>query len=51
MTEDEKVGLHHQLDIHEFEPSPGVHDEQQSLVCCSPWGSQRVRHDGATELN
>ena len=24
---------------------------QVSLVCCSPWGRQRVRHNWATELN
>ena len=37
MTEDEMVGQHHQLDGHEFERTPGVGDEQESLVCCSPW--------------
>ena len=26
-------------------------DGQWSLVCCSPWGSRRVRHDWATDLN
>ena len=50
-TEDEVVGWHHQLDGHEFELNsrswwwtgrPGV---LQSM------GSQRVRHDWATELN
>ena len=29
----------------------GVGDRQGSLACCSPRGSQRVRHDWATELN
>ena len=29
----------------------GVGDRQGGLVCCSPWGSQRVGHDWATELN
>ena len=38
MTEDEMVGWHHQLNGHEFEQAPGVHDGQGSLVCCSPWG-------------
>ena len=28
------VGLHHQLDGHEFEQAPGVGDEQGSLACC-----------------
>ena len=26
-------------------------DGQGGLVCCSSWRSQRVGHDGATELN
>ena len=30
--------------------TPGVGDGQGSLVCCSPWGLQRVRHNWATEL-
>ena len=51
MTEDEMVGWHHQLYGHEFEQAPGVGDGQGGLACFSPWGSQRVRHDWATELN
>ena len=51
MTEDEIVGWHHWLDRHEFEQAPGVGDGQGSLVCCGFMGSQRVRHDWATELN
>ena len=39
-TEDEMVGWHHQLNGHEFEQAPGVVDGQESLACCSPWGSQ-----------
>ena len=35
MTEDEMVGW---LDGHEFEQALGVGDEQESLMCCSPWG-------------
>ena len=35
MTEDERVGWHHQLDGHEFEQAPGVGDGQGSLACCS----------------
>ena len=38
MTEDEMVGLHHQLDGHEFEQAPGVGDGLGSLVCYSPCG-------------
>ena len=37
-TEDEIVGLHHQVDGHEFEQAPGVGNGQGSLACCSPWG-------------
>ena len=49
-TEDEMAGWHHRLDGQEFEWTPGVGDGQGRLVC---WfmGSQRVRHDWATELN
>ena len=36
MTEDEKVGWHHQLDGHEFQQDLGVGDGQGSLVCSSP---------------
>ena len=38
MTEDERVGWHHQLDGQEFEQAPGVGDGQGGLSCCSPWG-------------
>ena len=48
-TEDEMVGWHHWLDEHEFEQAPGVGDGQGSLACFL--GSQRIRHDWATELN
>ena len=51
MTDDEMVGWQHQLYRHEFEQTLRVGDWQGSLVCCSPWGSQKVRHDWATELN
>ena len=51
ITEGEMVRWHHWLNEHEFEEAPGVGDEQGNLACCSPWGSQRVGHDWATELN
>ena len=38
ITEDEMVGLHHQLDGHEFEQALGVGDGQGSLAGCSPRG-------------
>ena len=37
-TENEMVGLHHQLDGHEFEQTLGVGDGHGSLACYSPWG-------------
>ena len=37
VTEDEMVGLHHQLDGHEFEYALGVGDGWSSLVCWSLW--------------
>ena len=49
MAENKMVGWPHQLNGHEFEQALGVDDGQGSLACCSPWGSQRVRHDLATE--
>ena len=47
MTEDEMVAWHHWIDGCEFEQAPGVGKPGmlQSM------GSQRVRHDWATELN
>ena len=39
------IGWNHQLGGHEFEQAPGDDDGQRSLVCCTPWGSQRVGHD------
>ena len=49
MTEDEMVGWHHRLDGHEFEQAPGVGDEQESLVCFSPWGLKEL--DTTERLN
>ena len=51
MTENEMVGWHHLLKGQEFEQTLGIGDGQGSLACFSPWGSQRVGHDWATELN
>ena len=49
VTEDEMVGWHHRLNGHEFEQALGDGKGQGSLVCCSPWGWQRVGLDLATE--
>jgi len=51
MKEDEMAGWHQRLDGHEFEWTLGVGDGQGGLVCWDSRGSQRVRHDWATELN
>ena len=46
MTEDEMVGWHHRLSIHEFVQTLGDGEGQGGLVCCSQsMGSQRVGHD------
>ena len=37
-TEDEMVGWHYRLNVHEYEQDSGVGDGQGSLSCCSPWG-------------
>ena len=49
MTEDEMFGGYHLLNGHEFEKTLGDSEGQVSLACCSPKGSQRVRHDWVTE--
>ena len=36
MTENEMVGCHHQLNLHDFEKAPGKGKGQGSLSCCSP---------------
>ena len=41
-TEDEMVGWHHWLNVHEFDQAPGVAEGQVSLSCC---------HHGVTELD
>ena len=41
-TEDEMVGWHHQLDGHEFEPTPRVGDGPGGLACCGPWGPKEL---------
>ena len=48
-AENEMAGWHQRLKGHEFEQTPGDSGGQESLVCCSPWGPQKVRHDWATE--
>ena len=49
MTEDERVGWHHRLNVHEFEQAPGDGEGQRSLACCSLWGCEEL--DMTEELN
>ena len=49
MTEDEKVGWHHQLNGCEFEQTPGDDEGQGTVVCCSPGG--RRESDTTEQLN
>ena len=42
MTEDELVGLLHQLNGHGFEQTPGDGEGQGCLACCSSWGHKEL---------
>ena len=43
------VGLHHQLNGHEFEQTLGDSEGQGNLVCCSLWGHEEL--DTTKRLN
>ena len=43
------VGWHHRLNRHEFEQTSGDGEGQESLACLWSMGSQRVRHNLASE--
>ena len=47
--QDEMAGWHHRLSGHEFEQALGVSDGRPDVL--QSMGSQRVRHNWATELN
>ena len=49
VTEGEMVGWHHRFNGHEFGQTLGDSEEQGSLGCSSPGGSQWVGHDWTTE--
>ena len=49
MTEDEMVGLHHQLNGHGFGWTLAVGDGQGGLACCGLWG--RKESDTTGQLN
>ena len=51
MTEDEMAWWHHRLDGREFEWTSGVGDGQGRPGVLQFMGSQRVRHNWATEMN
>ena len=40
MTEDGMVGWHYRLNGHEFEQTLRDGEGQESLACCSPWGTR-----------
>ena len=42
MTEDERVGWHHQLSGHESEQTQGDSEGQGSLECCRPWSRKEL---------
>ena len=48
-TEDEMVGWHYQLSVHDFEQIPGDGEGQGSLACCSPRGYKEL--DTTEQLN
>ena len=49
MTEDEMVGWHHWINVHEFEEAPGDGEGQGSLASCSPWSYKEL--DKTERLN
>ena len=51
MTEDKMVGLHHQLNGHEFEQAPGDGQGQGSLACCSSRGCKASYMTGQLNNN
>ena len=42
MTEDEMVGMHHQLNGHAFEQTLRDDEGQGNLACCSLWGCKKL---------
>ena len=49
MAKDEMFGWHQRPKGHECEQALGDSEGQGSLLCCSPWRSQRVGHGLTTE--
>ena len=46
-AEHEMVGMHHRLNGHEFEQTPGDSEGQGRLARCSPWGH---KESGMTDM-
>ena len=42
MTEDEMVGWHHWLNVHELAQTQGDSKRRESLVCCYSWGHKEL---------
>ena len=42
VTEDEMVGWHHRLNVHECEQAPGVGDAKGRLTSCNPWSHKEL---------
>ena len=42
MTEDEMVGWHHWLNVHELAQTQGDSERRGSLVCCYSWGHKEL---------
>ena len=40
--QNEMVGMHHRLNVHEFGWTPGVGDGQGDLACCGSWGCKEL---------
>ena len=49
MTEDKRIGWHHQLNGHDFGQTPEDEEGQESLECCSLWDLKEV--DRTEQLN
>ena len=47
--QDKMFGWHHWLNVHWVWSPPGVGDEQEGLVCCSPWRCEEL--DTTEQLN
>ena len=42
MTEDEMIGWHQRLNVHELEQAPGDGEGQGGLACYGSWGHKEL---------